>query len=53
VQAPAPPQSNPSFEDKVLQALKGLEINTQLLHAHTQSIAMLETQMGQLDEKNN
>jgi len=27
VQAPAPPQSNPSFEDNVLQALKGLEMS--------------------------
>ena len=45
VQAPAPTQSNPSFEDKVLQALKGLEVNTQLLHSHTQSIAKLETQV--------
>jgi len=36
--------------DKVLQALKGLEVNMQLLHAHTQSIAKLETQVGQLTE---
>jgi len=49
-QAPAPPQSNPSFEDKVLQALKGLETSTHLFHSHTQSIAKLKTQMGQLVE---
>jgi len=42
------PQSNPSFEDKVSLALKGLEMNTQLLYSHTQSIAKLETQVGQL-----
>jgi len=36
-----------SFEDKVLQALKGLEMNTQLLHSHTQSIVKLKTQVGQ------
>jgi len=42
--------NNPSFEDKVLQALKELETNTQLLHSYTQSIAKLETQMSQLAE---
>ena len=48
--APQPPPNNhgPTFEEKVLQALKGLEMNTQLLHSHTQSIAKLETQIGQL-----
>lgn len=48
-----PPQPTSSthssaFEEKVQQALKGLEMNTQLLHSHTQSIAKLETQIGQL-----
>ena len=32
----------------MLQALKGLEANTQVLNSHTQSIAKLETQIGQL-----
>ena len=41
-----PPNNHPTFEDKVLQALKGLEMNTQILHSHTQSIAKLETQIG-------
>ena len=50
VQIPISPQSNPSFEDKVLQALEGLEMNTQLLHLYTQTIVKLETQVGQLAE---
>ncbi|KAI5663607.1 hypothetical protein M9H77_22930 [Catharanthus roseus] len=33
---------------KVLSALKGLESMTQILDSHTQSIAKLETQIGQL-----
>ena len=49
MQAPTP-QLNSSFEDKVLQALKSLEMNTQLLHSHMQSIAKLEIQVGQLAE---
>ncbi|KAI5659770.1 hypothetical protein M9H77_28563 [Catharanthus roseus] len=36
------------FEEKVLSALKGLESMTQILDSHTQSIAKLETQIGQL-----
>ena len=32
----------------MLQALKGLEEHTQILNSHTQSIARLETQIGQL-----
>ncbi|KAI5658255.1 hypothetical protein M9H77_27048 [Catharanthus roseus] len=44
-----PPQSgNSIFEEKVLSALKGLESMTQILDSHTQSIAKLETQIGQL-----
>ena len=39
---------NIAFEEKVLQALKGLEINIQILHSHTQSIVKLEIQIGQL-----
>ena len=50
-QPPQPPPSNldPSFQEKILQTLKeGLNMNTQILHSHTQSIAKLETQIGQL-----
>ncbi|KAI5661595.1 hypothetical protein M9H77_20918 [Catharanthus roseus] len=39
---------NSIFEEKVLSALKGLEAMTQILDSHTQSIAKLETQIGQL-----
>ncbi|KAI5654857.1 hypothetical protein M9H77_32044 [Catharanthus roseus] len=47
---PHPPQSgNSIFEEKVLSALKDLEVKTQILDSHTQSIAKLETQIGQLD----
>ncbi|KAI5649975.1 hypothetical protein M9H77_35980 [Catharanthus roseus] len=46
---PHPPQSgNSIFEEKVLSALKGLESMTQILDSHTQYIAKLETQIGQL-----
>ncbi|KAI5663444.1 hypothetical protein M9H77_22767 [Catharanthus roseus] len=46
---PHPPQSGSStFEEKVLSALKSLELKTQILDSHTQSIAKLETQIGQL-----
>ncbi|KAI5673641.1 hypothetical protein M9H77_14005 [Catharanthus roseus] len=46
---PHPPQSgNSIFEEKVLSALKGLEVKIQILDSHTQSIAKLETQIGQL-----
>ncbi|KAI5664239.1 hypothetical protein M9H77_23562 [Catharanthus roseus] len=46
---PRPPQSgNSIFEEKVLSALKSLEVKTQILDSHTQSIAKLETQIGQL-----
>ncbi|KAI5649973.1 hypothetical protein M9H77_35978 [Catharanthus roseus] len=46
---PHPPQSgNSIFEEKVLSALKGLEVKTQILDSYTQSIAKLETQIGQL-----
>jgi len=34
----------------MLQALKGLKVNTQLLHSHTQSIVKLKTRVGQLAE---
>ncbi|KAI5677400.1 hypothetical protein M9H77_08350 [Catharanthus roseus] len=44
---PHPPQSgNSIFEEKVLFALKGLEVMTQILDSHTQSIAKLKTQIG-------
>ena len=48
--APQPQPNNyePTFEAKVLQALKGLEEHTQILNSHTQSITKLETQIGQL-----
>ncbi|KAI5662247.1 hypothetical protein M9H77_21570 [Catharanthus roseus] len=36
------------FEKIVLSALKGLEAMTQIVDLHTQSIAKLETQIGQL-----
>ncbi|KAI5672024.1 hypothetical protein M9H77_12388 [Catharanthus roseus] len=36
------------FEENVLSALKGLESMTQILDSHTQYIAKLETQIGQL-----
>ncbi|XP_058213682.1 uncharacterized protein LOC131325434 [Rhododendron vialii] len=49
------PQRNSDFEDKVLQALQGLEAtsrkleaNTQTVNSHTQSISKIEAQMGQL-----
>ena len=45
---PFPPHRNIAFEEKVLTALQGLETITQLVHSHTQSIAKLESQMGQL-----
>ena len=51
---PSPPQPhrNTNFEEKVLQALQSFEVTnqttSQLLSSHTQSIAKLETQMGQL-----
>ncbi|KAI5666812.1 hypothetical protein M9H77_16665 [Catharanthus roseus] len=46
---PHPPQSgNSNFEEKVLSTLKGLEAKPQILDLHTQSIANLETQIGQL-----
>ncbi|KAI5682403.1 hypothetical protein M9H77_03631 [Catharanthus roseus] len=46
---PHPPQSgNSIFKEKVLSALKSLESTTQILDSHTQSIAKLETQIGQL-----
>ena len=48
VPQPLPNNHEPIFEKKVLQALKGLEVNTQVLHSHTQSIAKLEIQIGQL-----
>ena len=43
--APQPQTTNyePTFQEKVLQALKGLEEHTQILNSHTQSIAKLET----------
>ncbi|KAI5657990.1 hypothetical protein M9H77_26783 [Catharanthus roseus] len=44
-----PSQSgNSIFEEKVLSALKCLEAKTRILDSHTQSIAKLETQLGQL-----
>ncbi|XP_062166979.1 uncharacterized protein LOC133873272 [Alnus glutinosa] len=46
-QSAAPPR-NSAFEDKVLTALGNLEANTQLLNSHSQSIAKLEGQVGQL-----
>ncbi|GFZ01221.1 hypothetical protein Acr_14g0008560 [Actinidia rufa] len=49
---PPPPQRNTDFEEKVLRALQSFEVTnqttSQLLSSHTQSIAKLETQMGQL-----
>ncbi|KAI5654546.1 hypothetical protein M9H77_31733 [Catharanthus roseus] len=46
---PHPPQSrNLMFEEKVLSALKSLESMIQILDSHTQYIAKLETQIGQL-----
>ncbi|KAI5648878.1 hypothetical protein M9H77_34883 [Catharanthus roseus] len=39
---------NSMFEEKVLSALKSLEVKIQILDSHTQSIAKLETQIGQL-----
>ena len=45
-----PPLDNfePTFQEKVLQALARIDMNTQTLNSHTQSIAKLETQIGQL-----
>ncbi|KAI5678242.1 hypothetical protein M9H77_09192 [Catharanthus roseus] len=37
-----------ALREKVLSALKSLEVKTQILDSHTQSIAKLETQIGQL-----
>ena len=48
VPQPLPNNHEPTFEEKVLQALKGLKVNTQVLHSHTQSIVKLEIQIGQL-----
>ncbi|KAI5654148.1 hypothetical protein M9H77_31335 [Catharanthus roseus] len=46
---PHPSQSeNSIFEEKFLFALKGLEAKTQILDSYTQSIAKLETEIGQL-----
>ncbi|KAI5657849.1 hypothetical protein M9H77_26642 [Catharanthus roseus] len=46
---PHPSQSgNSIFEEKVLSALKGLEVKTQILDSHIQSIVKLETQIRQL-----
>ncbi|KAI5666346.1 hypothetical protein M9H77_16199 [Catharanthus roseus] len=42
------PTNSPNVQKKVLSALKGLESMTQILDSHTQSIAKLETQIGQL-----
>jgi len=42
------PPRNSAFEEKVLTALGNLEANTQLLNSHSQSIAKLEGQVGQL-----
>ncbi|KAI5673708.1 hypothetical protein M9H77_14072 [Catharanthus roseus] len=39
---------NSMFEEKVSSALKGLEAMTQIVDSHTQPIARLEIQMGQL-----
>ncbi|KAI5680938.1 hypothetical protein M9H77_02165 [Catharanthus roseus] len=36
------------MQERVLSALKGLEAKRQILDAHTQSVATLETQIGQL-----
>jgi hypothetical protein len=47
-QSAPPPPRNSAFEDKVLTALGNLEANTQLLNSHSQSIAKLEGQVGQL-----
>ena len=45
---PYPPQRNPSFEETVLKKLKKLKASTQLVHSHSQSIAKVETQIGQI-----
>ena len=37
-----------AFEEKVLKVLERLEVNTQTLNSHMQSIAKLEIQIGQL-----
>jgi hypothetical protein len=47
-QSAPPPPRNSAFEDKVLTALGNLEANTQLLNSHSQLIAKLEGQVGQL-----
>ncbi|XP_058217250.1 uncharacterized protein LOC131328307 [Rhododendron vialii] len=49
-QQQAPPQSSqdPSFEEKVLQALDRLNDTQQHVRTNTQSIARLETQVGQI-----
>ncbi|KAI5674224.1 hypothetical protein M9H77_14588 [Catharanthus roseus] len=42
------PTNSPNMQEKVLSALKSLGVKTQILDSHTQSIAKLETQIGQL-----
>ncbi|KAI5658654.1 hypothetical protein M9H77_27447 [Catharanthus roseus] len=42
------PTNSPNVQEKVLSALKGLEVKTQILDSHTQSNVKLETQIGQL-----
>ncbi|XP_058198357.1 uncharacterized protein LOC131313877 [Rhododendron vialii] len=49
-QQPLPPstQRTPSFEEQMLQAMDELRANSQLHHSHSQLIAKLETQVGQI-----
>ncbi|KAI5677869.1 hypothetical protein M9H77_08819 [Catharanthus roseus] len=42
------PTNSPNLQKKVLSASKGLEAMAQIVDSHTQSIVMLETQIGQL-----
>ncbi|XP_058216943.1 uncharacterized protein LOC131327831 [Rhododendron vialii] len=47
-QAPSQSSRDPSFEEKVLQALDKLNNTQQQVRTNTQSIARLETQVGQI-----
>jgi hypothetical protein len=47
-QSAPPPPKNSTFEEKVLIVLGNLEVNTQMLHSHSQSIAKLQGQVGPL-----
>ena len=45
---PQPSQRPPSFEETMLQGPKEVKVCTQLVHSHSQSIARLETQIGEI-----